>query len=177
MSYHILVAFASKSGATAEVATAIGAALVAPDVAVDVLPVGAVPSLEPYDAVIVGSCIRAGHWLREAAEFVARYQDTLEQKPVAYFTVCMTMAAESADARRETESYMEPMRALVKPVSMGMFAGRCTAESIGWLEWLAATIMQVPKGDRRNWDQIHDWALHVLPLLLPQRAPQPEPVA
>ena len=57
MSKNVLVAYASKSGATAGIAEAIGAELRAHGHDVDVLDVNRVQDLARYDVVVLGSAI------------------------------------------------------------------------------------------------------------------------
>ena len=54
----ILVAYASKSGSTVDVAQAIGESLSQTGGAVDVISVKQIKSLDGYDGVILGSAIR-----------------------------------------------------------------------------------------------------------------------
>ncbi|RPI21486.1 MAG: flavodoxin, partial [Chloroflexota bacterium] len=87
MSYKILIAYASKCGATGEVARAIGQVWADQGEHVDVKPVSEVASLDGYAAAAIGSAIRFGQWLPEAVEFVKKNQQALNQVPVAVFTV------------------------------------------------------------------------------------------
>jgi len=100
MAKRILVAYASGTGSTGEVAEFIGQALGAEDVAVDVFPARQVADIEPYSAVVLGSSIRVGRWLPDAVQFVERHHDRLAQIPVAYFTTCLTMVEDNEDNRR-----------------------------------------------------------------------------
>ena len=52
------------------------------------------------------------------------HQATLAHKPFAAFLVCMTLAMPGADKYREhVATWLEPVRALVRPVGEGLFAG------------------------------------------------------
>jgi menaquinone-dependent protoporphyrinogen oxidase len=57
METNILVTYASKNGATAEIAEKIGEALRHAGLQADVLPVSGVRDLNPYQAVILGSAV------------------------------------------------------------------------------------------------------------------------
>lgn len=65
----VLVAFASKHGATGEIAEAIAAALRERGIEADVESVDAVIELDAYDAIVLGSAVYMGHWLDAAQAF------------------------------------------------------------------------------------------------------------
>ncbi len=60
MDVQVLVAFATKYGATAEIADKIGQVLRESGLPADVLPVDSVGDLTRYDAVVLGSAVYAG---------------------------------------------------------------------------------------------------------------------
>jgi menaquinone-dependent protoporphyrinogen oxidase len=62
----VLVAAASKHGATEEIAERIGAVLAAHGVEVDVKKLQEVSGLAGYEAFVLGSGIYLGKWLKEA---------------------------------------------------------------------------------------------------------------
>ena len=74
-------------------------------------------------AVVAGSAIQGGQWLPEAMRFLQTHQAALSQKPFAAFLVCMTLAMPNGDKyRRSVAEWLEPVRALVRPVGEGLFA-------------------------------------------------------
>ncbi len=159
MNRRILVAYASKAGSTGEVAKAIGQTLTVNGVTVDVCPIEAVPNIQDYQAVIVGSAIRAGKWLAVATRFVETHQSTLGRIPTAYFTCCMTLYQDTEETRRKALAFMDPVRSLVTPVAVGAFAGKL---DYGKLSFLDGTMMKVmgggaPEGDYRQWEAIRAW--------------------
>jgi menaquinone-dependent protoporphyrinogen oxidase len=162
----ILIAYASKAGSTGGVAEAIGKALADSGTEVDVRLIKDVTDITPYRAVVAGSAIRAGEWLSEAMHFIQTHQAELAQKPFAAFLVCMTMAKSSAEASEEAASYMEPVRALVKPASEGLFAGALDYSKLSMLDGL---MMRAVGGDRpgdyRDWNAIRAWAEGLKPIL------------
>ena len=159
MSQKILVTYASKAGSTGSVAKAIGQILADSDTQVDVLLIKDVHDLTTYRAVVVGSAIRAGAWLPEAAQFVQTYQATLTRKPFAAFLVCMTLAKPSAKANQEAAAYLEPVRALVKPVSEGLFAGVLDYSKLSLIDGLMMRAVGGDQpGDYRDWNAIRSWA-------------------
>ena len=66
----VLVAAASRHGATQEIADAIGRTLDAEGVHASVTPIAEAGDPTGYDAVILGSAVYMGHWLDAATKFV-----------------------------------------------------------------------------------------------------------
>ncbi|MCB9104098.1 MAG: pentapeptide repeat-containing protein [Anaerolineales bacterium] len=170
MEKRILVAYASVSGSTGEVAEAVGEVIDQdPDVNVDVCHVRDVVDIEQYGALVLGSSIRAGRWLPEAFNFLKTHQAELQHIPVAYFTTCLTMVSDTQDSRQTVLDYMEPVQKAapqIKPVGLGLFAGA--------LDPTRQPIMpsgHTVQGDYRNWDAIRAWAAEIRPRLLVEVTP------
>jgi menaquinone-dependent protoporphyrinogen oxidase len=167
----ILVTYASRFGSTAGVAEAIGKTLADSGVQVDIFPMKEVKDLSPYQAVVAGSAINAGAWLPEAMQFVQTHQAELNQKPFAAFLVCMTLAMRNADQYRgHVADWLAPVRALVRPVSEGLFAGGLDINKIpsfsDRLKFRLSVIFGVwNEGDHRDWNAIRNWAESLHPLL------------
>jgi menaquinone-dependent protoporphyrinogen oxidase len=171
MSNKILVTYATRTGSTAEVAQAIGKTLSENGKQVDVIPMADVKNLDGYDAVVAGSAIRKSRWLPEAMQFIETHQATLAQKPLAEFTVCITLAmANTTQYRSVVTNWVEPVRSLVKPQSEGFFAGRLDFSKLPVnldtvLLRLSVALHIFPSGDRRDWDAVRTWAESLRPLL------------
>lgn len=164
MNRRVLVAYASGAGSTAEVAEAIARPLRDPGVEVDVRPVGEVTDLSIYQALILGSSIRAGRWLPSAIHFVEKYRLEMADIPVAYFTTCLTMVHDTPENRRIVLAYLEPVRQMapeITPVGIGLFAGSLTP---GLEQILPGE--SGPYGDYRDWEAIEAWAKRIRPLLV-----------
>ncbi len=82
MSDRLLVAYATKYGATAEIAEKIGAVLHEEGFHVDVMEAAEVRDVVPYVAVVVGSAVYAGSWRKEAAELLTQHAGELAERPV-----------------------------------------------------------------------------------------------
>jgi menaquinone-dependent protoporphyrinogen oxidase len=154
----ILVAYASKAGSTGEVADAIGQVLAVDGAAVDVYPVEAVPNIQDYQAVVVGSAIRVGEWLSAATRFVETHQPYLSQIPTAYFTCCMTLSKETEQNRSEALGYMDPVRSIVTPVAVGAFGGKLDYSKLPFLDGMMMKSRGASEGDFRQWEAIRAWA-------------------
>lgn len=166
----ILVAYASRTGATAGVAEAIGRTLAESGAQVDVRLVKEVGDLTPYRAVVAGSAVRGCKWLPEAMQFVQTHRSALARKPFAAFLVCITLAMRDNKYRDGVSSWLDPVRTLVRPVSEGLFAGTLELSKLPLipdrLGMQAAVAFGVfPQGDHRDWDAIRAWAKGLAPLL------------
>ena len=99
------------------------------------------------------------------------HQATLAHKPFAAFLVCMTLAMPGADKYREhVATWLEPVRALVRPVGEGLFAGALDLGKVpafgDRLKFRLSVIFGVwSEGDHRDWNAIRTWAESLRPLL------------
>jgi menaquinone-dependent protoporphyrinogen oxidase len=171
MTEKILVTYASRAGSTAEAAEAIGKTLTEGGAQVDVIPMQAVKDLSAYRAVVAGSAIRGSKWLPEAAQFIQTYRAELSQKPFAMFTVCITMAMKNAENYRSgVAGWVAPVRAQVRPLSDGYFAGILDFSKLP-VNWdtlmlrLSVALGIFPRGDHRDWNAIRAWAGTLKPIL------------
>jgi len=137
-----------------------------------VRPMQDVTDLAPYRAVVAGSAIQGKQWLPEAMQFVQTHQAALTQKPFAAFLVCVTLTMKNADKYRQfVADFMQPVRALVQPVSEGLFAGVLDISKIpsfgDRLKFRLSVVFGVwSEGDHRDWKAIRAWAESIRPLLL-----------
>jgi menaquinone-dependent protoporphyrinogen oxidase len=86
MDRQVLVACATKYGATAEIAERIGAVLRQAGLPAEVLPVGRVGDLSAYKAVVLGSAVYIGQWRKEAVKFLKANEAVLAEKAVWLFS-------------------------------------------------------------------------------------------
>lgn len=79
MANSILIAYATKYGATAEIAEKIGQVLRQAGLPADVQPADRVGDLTAYKAVVLGSAVYAGQWRGEAVTFLETNE---KQEPI-----------------------------------------------------------------------------------------------
>jgi len=158
----ILVAYASRCGSTAEIAEALGRDLQSRGYKPEVLPVAKVSQLGGYQAVLLGSAVRAGNWLKEATGFVRQHEREIRDLPNAFFTVHMTNTGDDEKSRKGRLGYLDRVREMMRPDSEVFFAGRMDPRRLSFGERLVCKIMgDASLKDLRNWPAIHAWGSSV----------------
>jgi menaquinone-dependent protoporphyrinogen oxidase len=159
------------TGSTKGVSEAIGKTLSDLGESVDVIPMRDVKDLSFYKAVIAGSGIHAAKWLPEATDFIQTYKLDLKQKPFAAFLVCMTLAMTKGESYRDhVNSWLEPIRNQVTPISEGLFTGSLDIKKIpsfgDRLKFRISVLFGVWKeGDHRDWNAIQNWTKNLKSIL------------
>jgi menaquinone-dependent protoporphyrinogen oxidase len=171
MSDKILVAYATRYGSTKEVAESVAATLRQGGSEVDLQPMKAVQTLEGYGAVVLGSPLYIGKWLKDAANFLARHQTALTQRRVAVFALGPTSTEEQEmqGSRAQLDQNLAQYPWL-KPVALEVFIGKYDPAKLSLLHRLlamlpASPLHNMPASDNRNWDAIRAWAESLRPLL------------
>lgn len=162
----VLVVYATKSGCTTGVAERIGQAVAEKGAAVDVVAADKAGSAAEYDAVIVGSGVRAGAWHATAKQWVSENSTALKAKPVAFYT-CGLMITQGAEKVDEVRGYTDALisESGVEPVDLGLFAGWNEPKQFAFIERSILKMMKAPEGDFRDWSAIDEWASTVAPKL------------
>lgn len=161
MSNRVLIAYATKTGSTAEIATRIGEIIAEKGFSVDVKPAKEVIDISPYSTVLVGSGIRVGQMMGEAMKFITKNQAALKEKHFSVFFGCMILKDHTPEKIEEVSAYLQPVRDLVQPEYEGMFAGVIDPAKMTLVERMMMKVMKVPQGDFRNWTAIESWAREV----------------
>lgn len=163
MSTKVLVAYATKYGATGEIAEKIGEVLAGLGLDVDVLPVRQVQSLEAYQAVVLGSAVYVGAWRKEAKKFLLENKEALARRKVWFFSSGPT---EAGDPRDLLDGWAFPQGLQetadqIKPVDVAVFGGAMFPEKLNRLERWMIQKVKASSGDFRDWEQIANWAQQI----------------
>lgn len=158
MSDRVLVAYGTRTGTTASVAEFIGEILCAEGADADVRDVQEAEDVAAYDAVVLGSAIRAGKLMPEILSFAEENQTKLQAMPLAAFVVCATIQEDTEENREEVAGYLAPLRELVQPDIEGYFAGAIDRSKLSLPLRLMLKVMKAEDGDWRDWDVIRAWA-------------------
>lgn len=165
MERKILVAYATRTGSTAEVAEAIGRRLCDAGLAADVLPIADVRDIEAYAGVVLGSAVRYAAWLPEMHDFLTAHPARLSDRPVAFFTMHMLALGDAPEAVAERAKYTSKAKELIQPVDEVFFEGKIDTARLSFFDRLAVRLVKSPVGDRRDWGRINAWADDLVPLL------------
>jgi menaquinone-dependent protoporphyrinogen oxidase len=161
MNGKLLVTYASKYGATREIAEKIGNVLHQAGWLTDVSPVKEVVEIEGYQAVILGSAVYIGKWQKDAAEFLQKNEQTLTQLPVWLFSSGPTGEGEPVELlegwRLPVE--LQPIAERIQPRDIAVFGGYINPDKVNFIEKTAVkNIVKKPFGDFRDWNKIVAWA-------------------
>jgi menaquinone-dependent protoporphyrinogen oxidase len=168
----VLVAYASRHGATVGIAERIAAGLRTAGLEVEARSVKDVRDLTPYDAFVVGSAAYMFHWLREATTFAKRHRAVLAERPVWLFSsgplgtdLVDEEGRDIFEATRPKE--FEELQTMLRPRGDQVFFGSWDpdAPAIGFGERFLRLMPQskasLPAGDFRDWPAIDAWATEI----------------
>jgi len=159
----ILIAYATMAGSTREVAETIGEVLKNTGLDVDVLPVEEVKNLAGYDALVLGSAVRAFHLLPKTTRFLRKFKKAIREIPFAAFLVCLVMTEDTPERWANAAKFAKPIIKVKQPMSLGLFGGvmdpsKLTGYALGMFKNHA-------KEDNRDWEKIKGWASELVTLL------------
>ena len=179
---HVLVAYASRHGATAGIAERIATTLTAAGVEAEARPAASVKSVSDYDAFVVGSAAYMFHWLKDASKFADDNRAILATSPLWLFSSGPIgpepLDKEGRDQKvatipKELPGLAEALQAREHRVFFGAYEkGR---KPIGlserFISLMPAAKDAFPDGDFRDWPEIEAWALSIAHEL--ERVPVP----
>lgn len=172
MDAQILVAYATKYGATAEIAERIGAVLRQAGLPTDVLPVGRVGDLSPYKAVVLGSAVYMGQWRKEAAAFLKANEQALSGRLVWLFSSGPTGEGDPVALTNgwRFPQGLQPIADRIRLRDIALFAGAMDMAKLNLIERLLIKGIKAPLGDFRDWDLITSWATAIADALKEEAA-------
>ncbi len=163
MSAQVLVAYASKYDATAEIAEKIGEVLRQAGLRADVLLAEHVRDLTPYQAVVLGSAVYVGQWRKEAATFLEAHEKELVGRPVWLFSSGPTGEGDPVQLLKgwRFPDALKPIADRIKPRDIAVFHGNLDMKKLNLAEKLIVKGLKAPLGDFRDWEAITAWAMAI----------------
>ena len=160
MNTQVLVAYATKYGATAEIAEKIGQVLRQAGLDADVLSVDRVDDLPSYKAVILGSAAYVGGWRKQAAAFFKDNEEVLAGQLVWLFSSGPTGEGDPLELTQgwRLPKALQPIADRIQPRDIALFHGAVFREKLSLIEKWMIKMVNAPAGDFRDWEAITAWA-------------------
>lgn len=176
-----LVAYASRYGASREIAERVAAKLTEAGEQVDLCPVRQAGDPAGYEAVVIGAATYMGSWLKEARRFVREHEAVLSTKPVWLFS-SGPLGSATTDARgRDVLASAAPKEFAALGTAVGarderVFFGALDRAKLRrahrMIGRLPAGQKLLVEGDFRDWKAIDTWAAGIAAeLAAPRRVP------
>ena len=164
MGRNILVTYASKYGATKEIAVKIGEVLRQAGLQVNILPVDGIHNLMSYEAIVLGSAVYVGKWKKEAVNFLQINETVLADRPVWLFSSGPTGEGDPIELVEDLRLpvALQPAADRIHPRDVAVFHGYINSDKINFIEkWAIKSLVKKPFGDFRDWDAITSWATSI----------------
>lgn len=155
----VIIVIASKHGSTIAIAGAIAQEMSAHGVTAIVCEPDDDVDFDGVDAVIVGSAVYLGRWMRSARRFIQRRGGELHEKAVWLFSSGPVSDVPEPGLDR---GQLDRLMVQAEAIEHREFGGRIDMERLGPMESLIATSVGVGDGDHRDWTEIRLWARQIL---------------
>jgi menaquinone-dependent protoporphyrinogen oxidase len=123
----VLIAYETGEGHTATVAEGVKAACEKAGCQVRLMRCREVDqtALKGADGIVLGASVHMGKHHKRALKFAKQHQALLNQKPSAFFSVCLTAKSKKEKDRKEVQRYLSEFQLLTgwKPNPIQAFAG------------------------------------------------------
>jgi menaquinone-dependent protoporphyrinogen oxidase len=163
MNNKTLVTYASKYGATAEIAEKIGEVLNSAGLKTDVLSIKQVSDPSQYNAVILGSAVYIGQWRKEAVKFLEANKTELTKKQVWLFSSGPTGEGDPVELLEgwDFPKGQKEIADRIQPQDITVFHGSVEPNKLNFLhKWMIGKV-DAPVGDFRDWEAITSWATSI----------------
>jgi menaquinone-dependent protoporphyrinogen oxidase len=155
----VLVAWATRSGSTREVADAVAAAMREDGLAVDCQPLKSIRTPAAYRMVVIGAPLYMFKWHKDALAFIAKHRQALQKVPVAVFALgpFHDVEKEWKDVRALFDKVLQGLP-WFSPFAREVFGGKFDPETLRFPMNLIPALKKMPASDIRNWEEIRSWA-------------------
>lgn len=163
----VLVAYASKYGATEGIARRIGERLRGHELDVDVVKCKDMREASGYDAYVIGSAVYEFNWRKDARKFVERNAAVLAANPTWLFSSGPVGTEKFDNDGKDVLEGAAPKQysdyaGRLHPRGTQVFRGAYDRDKVRGgdriIAWMPAIRDILPEGDFREWDAIDAWA-------------------
>jgi menaquinone-dependent protoporphyrinogen oxidase len=156
----VLVAYATKYGATAEIAEKIGQVLDNAGLRTEVLPADRVSDLSPYRAVVLGSAVYMGRWRKTAEAFLKDNEKALAEQLTWLFSSGPTGEGKPVELMKGWQ-FPKALRSIadsIQPRDIALFHGALDVNKLNPVgKWMIKNV-KAAIGDFRDLDAVTSWA-------------------
>lgn len=160
MTNKVLVVYATKYGATAEIAERIAQELRTIGIEVDFASADKAGDPAGYAAVVLGSAVYAGSWRKEAASYLEANEAALAGRPTWLFSSGPTGEGDAVELMKgwRFPEALQPIADRIQPRDIAFFHGEIDTKKLNLAEKVLVKGIKAPTGDFRDWDAIEAWA-------------------
>jgi menaquinone-dependent protoporphyrinogen oxidase len=120
------------------------------------LAVNTIADVGLYEAVVLGSAVYMGLWLKEATDFARRHREQLTARPLWLFS-SGPLGTDVVDDEEQPKELAE-LREMLEPRDHRLLYGALNRDALGFCERRVVKAVKAPEGDFRDWDEIRAWA-------------------
>ncbi|KAL2071491.1 hypothetical protein VTL71DRAFT_12726 [Oculimacula yallundae] len=154
----ILITYATKTGTARSIAERIQARIIAAGAGSAIIePVEARPSVDDFDAIIIGSCIHTGSWIKQGKKFVTKHATALHDNPKPTWAFSVGMPPENK-FETEEKDVGDWLSKRIRIQGHKLFWGRVAKEDMGGCFNFFFTCFGLKYEDKRDWAAMDEWA-------------------
>ncbi len=144
--------------ATGEIANVVADVLAEKGLEVTVIPPEQAGVIEQFDAVVLGSAVYMGQWMKPARELVDRSAAALAARPVWLFS-----SGPVGEPAKPAENPVDVSKILqsTKAGDHRVFTGRLVRKHLSFPDRAMASAIRAAEGDFRNWAEIRAWTVGI----------------
>ena len=163
---NILIGYATRYGATREIASHISNVLRSYGANTTLSAAEDIISIRDYDAVIIGSAIYHNNWLPEANELIESQQEDLSNKPFWIFSDGPIQ--DMPPGQHWYPPNLKPLMTSIHPQDTALFAGKNNPDTLNINDWLTNPDLRDNPNDYRDWQDITRWTHNIAQYLQSQ---------
>lgn len=163
MEKKVLIAYASKYGATKEIAEKVGEVLKQEGIPTDVLSVKKVKNPADYKDIVIGCAMYIGMWRKEGANFLKNNEKLLTERRVWIFSTGPSGKGDPVKLLKGERAGFNVKSIIerIKPRDTAVFHGYLNEKKMNFIEKWVVKRVGGGFGDFRDWDMITGWAKKV----------------